>query len=779
MEAASRKWVPLRRAAAAAGPPARNSRLELLQRASAPARADPWAAPPLLDGAPAALHPATPHPPAHGLVCTTALLCLLLLALFFLVAFVEKRAEVRREGGAGAVPDAGGSRLSPCERPACVLASARLLQRLDPTADPCSDFYQFSCGNYLRSQEVPDDSFHRSMLQEMQEEILAVIKKLIDQPPSDDENEAIRKARKLYASCMDRNFRTSHYKQYEDLPVFSLLSDGELGPWPLLRRAHWDASNFSLHKLLGELAIYQVHTLFEVYVTPDEKNASQYTLQFYKGQPAIETAYYLNASHPDYVRYLRSYRRLLREAVLLLTQGNQDSLHDSEEMLQFEAQFANVTENSKCYTPSFNGTEENVDDSGRMTMEELQEFAPELDWLGMLNHTLYKLEVELPVPLPDMTISFRCRGFLPELARLLESADPRTVSNYLIWRFLFKYMPYLGNKFLQIWMEFRKDVPDMNEDKLYLSRWKQCANIVNEGLGLAVGSLYIKSPYSQDVEERLESMGNKIGYPKYIEDPEALAAEYDELMIMDGNFLQNMLTLKKHEVWKELRKLTRPVDKAKEWLIQPLVVNAFHNPTMNEIIFPLGILRHPMFNPDYPMYLNFANIGIVIGHEITHGFDNHGRRYDKSGNMTNWWSEDMTARFREKATCFAEQYSEFPLEMVGKNVDGNETLGDNICDNAGLRHSWLAYKDWVRDHGPEPPLPGLPYTVDELFFITYGQIWCEVLNKEGYEQYTRDMHSPGRYRTLGVLQNSNDFAEVFNCPLESPMNPSHKCRLWS
>ncbi|KAF4519816.1 hypothetical protein B566_EDAN006830 [Ephemera danica] len=274
-------------------------------------------------------------------------------------------------------------------------------------------------------------------------------------------------------------------------------------------------------------------------------------------------------------------------------------------------------------------------------------------------------------------------------------------------------------------------------------------------------------------------MGNKVGYPKYIEDPEALAAEYEELTLSDGNFLQNMLTLKKHEVWKELRKLTRPVDKAKEWLIQPLVVNAFNNPTTNEIIFPLGILRHPMFNLEYPMYLNFANIGIVIGHEITHGFDNHGKKYDKNGNMTNWFTEEMTAKFRERATCFAEQYSEFPLEMVGKNVDGNETLGDNICDNAGLRHSWLAYQEWQRDHGQEPSLPGVPYTVDEMFFITYGQIWCEVLNKEGYEQYTRDMHSPGRYRTLGVLQNNADFAKTFQCPVGSPMNPQHKCRLWN
>ncbi|XP_059472618.1 neprilysin-1-like [Neocloeon triangulifer] len=700
-----------------------------------------------------------------------------------------------------------------CEQPACVLAAARMLQRMDLHADPCHDFYQFSCGNYLRSQEVPDDNFHRSMLQEMQEEVLAVIKKLIEQPSADDENEAIKKARKLYASCMDRNFRTSHYKQYEDLPVFALLSAGQLGMWPLLRKAPWDPKEFQLHRLLGELSVYQVHTLLEMYVTPDEKNASQYMLQFYKGQPAIETAYYLNASNPDYVRYLRSYRRLLRESVLLLTQGNQDSLKDAEDILQFESSFANVTENTKCAPLLANGTEDpNADELGRMTLFELQEAAPELEWPAMLTHTLNRLDVELPVPLSELIISFRCRGYLADLARLLETADSRTVANYLIWRFLFKFMPYLGNKFLQIWIEFRKDVPDANEDKLYLSRWKQCANIVNEGLGLAVGNLYVRSPYFQAVDkkalkmikylkkafrsvineedwleeakkkeviEKLDSMGNKVGYPKHIEDPVALEAEYKELNLSDGNFLQNMLILKKHEVWKELRKLTRPVDKAKEWLIQPLTVNAFHNPTTNEIIFPLGILRHPMFNLDYPMYLNFANIGVVIGHEITHGFDNHGKKYDKNGNMTNWFTEEMTARFRDRAICFAEQYSEFPLEMVGKNVDGNETLGDNICDNAGLKHSWLAYKEWVQDHEPEHGLPGIPFSVDEIFFINYGQIWCEVLNKEGFEQYTRDMHSPGRYRTMGVLQNNDDFARTFRCPVGSPMNPHHKCRLWS
>ncbi|ODM97140.1 Endothelin-converting enzyme 1 [Orchesella cincta] len=198
------------------------------------------------------------------------------------------------------------------------------------------------------------------------------------------------------------------------------------------------------------------------------------------------------------------------------------------------------------------------------------------------------------------------------------------------------------------------------------------------------------------------------------------------------------------------------------------------------MIIPLGILRYPMFVEEYPMYLNFANLGVVISHEITHGFDHQGRHYDKDGNFTTtWWPDDVVSAFKTQAICFADQYGKFEMPMVETNVDGNETLADNVCDNAALRISWLGYQLWMEDFGSEQKLPGVDYTISQVFYTLYAQIWCEVLSKEGILQYIGDSHAPGQFRTWGVAQNNKHFGEVFQCPVGSPMNPKDKCVLWS
>uniref|UniRef100_T1ISF1 Peptidase M13 C-terminal domain-containing protein n=1 Tax=Strigamia maritima TaxID=126957 RepID=T1ISF1_STRMM len=156
-----------------------------------------------------------------------------------------------------------------------------------------------------------------------------------------------------------------------------------------------------------------------------------------------------------------------------------------------------------------------------------------------------------------------------------------------------------------------------------------------------------------------------------------------------------------------------------------------------------------------------------------------GRRFDKYGNLTQWWPEDTIEKFNRQAACFVEQYSTYQLGESGLNVNGNDTLGDNICDNAGLHHAYAAYVDWIKKNGQEKGLPGLDYNPEQLFFISYAQIWCEIVSKEGYDKYSKDIHTPGQYRTIGVLSNSKEFSNVFNCLDGVPMNPEKKCQLWA
>ncbi|CAH1248353.1 ECE1 [Branchiostoma lanceolatum] len=218
------------------------------------------------------------------------------------------------------------------------------------------------------------------------------------------------------------------------------------------------------------------------------------------------------------------------------------------------------------------------------------------------------------------------------------------------------------------------------------------------------------------------------------------------------------------------------------WITVPTVVNAFYSPSGNSISFPAGILRSPFYDGDYPWYLNFGGIGAVIGHEITHGFDDSGRQFDKNGNLEHWWNQEITDSFKEKAQCMIDQYSNYVDPETGDlklNVSGRLTAGENIADNGGLKQTFRGYKKWAAANGPEPMLPGLPLSPEQLLFVNFGQTWCAKANQQTAQRLLfTDSHSPGRFRVIGTLSNSRDFAEVFSCPAGSPMNPHGKCTVW-
>uniref|UniRef100_A0A182UDR1 Peptidase M13 C-terminal domain-containing protein n=1 Tax=Anopheles melas TaxID=34690 RepID=A0A182UDR1_9DIPT len=250
------------------------------------------------------------------------------------------------------------------------------------------------------------------------------------------------------------------------------------------------------------------------------------------------------------------------------------------------------------------------------------------------------------------------------------------------------------------------------------------------------------------------------------------------LTIHGGLFLENILSILRWEAERNLQLLRKPVDKNK-WATEPAVVNAFYNPNKNDIVFPAGILQPLFYSQNFPKSLNYGGIGVVIGHEITHGFDDKGRQFDKDGNMMQWWNNATIKTFRERAQCIIDQYSRYKIDEVGLYMDGRMTQGENIADNGGLKQSYRAYRKWVSQHGSEPDLPGLNMTHDQLFFLNYAQIWCGSMRPEdALTKIRSSVHSPGIIRVIGPLSNSRDFAEAYRCPLGSPMNPVSKCSVW-
>jgi len=278
-------------------------------------------------------------------------------------------------------------------------------------------------------------------------------------------------------------------------------------------------------------------------------------------------------------------------------------------------------------------------------------------------------------------------------------------------------------------------------------------------------------------EDKADAVVNMIGFPDYIKDPQKLKEKYDGLNIKPMDYFQNKRNSDDFQQTKTLKRLREPVDKHK-WYMTPFTVNAYYSPSRNQIVFPAGILQAPYYDKKFPKVVNFGGIGSVVGHELSHGFDNSGRMYDKYGNYgVMWWTNRSVEQYKARSDCMVHQYSKF--SYFNKHVKGKVTLGENIADNGGLKAAYNAYKEWESKNGAEPPLPLLNMTADQTFFLAFAQNWCADIRKEvAIVRLDDDPHSPNKFRVLGSLANLEAFAKAFKCPSGSKMNPPNKCHIW-
>lgn len=285
------------------------------------------------------------------------------------------------------------------------------------------------------------------------------------------------------------------------------------------------------------------------------------------------------------------------------------------------------------------------------------------------------------------------------------------------------------------------------------------------------------------VMEKADAMHDEVGFPRYLVEQEKFKKrfkKYDHVEIKSDSLFKNRIAILKMAHQRMLKKLRKPVDK-EEWPMDPQTINAMYSFNENEIIIPAGILQPPFFYAKgSPRSLSFGAIGSILGHELTHGFDNTGRKFNKNGELTaQWWSQDSLDGFNAKAKCVENQYSMYKVRDKYP-INGKLTLGENIADNGGFKASFMAYKNWLHKNGQEAwRLPGINFTSEQLFFIGFGQAYCS--NSRPTEQYLAtlsDRHSEEKFRVIGTLSNSYDFAKAFKCKPNQPMNPTSKCAVW-
>jgi len=391
--------------------------------------------------------------------------------------------------------------------------------------------------------------------------------------------------------------------------------------------------------------------------------------------------------------------------------------------------------------------------------------------------------------------------FFKDVNGLLDTESLDALKIYVTWHLLDSAAPWLSKPWVDDNFKMRQFLTGQAQNQ---ERWKRCVDETDGGLGEALGQKYIEVAFGADSKQRmlrmvdaleksldqdiaglawmtddtkkqakikLQAIRNKIGYPDVWRDYSSLKVERSDLM-------GNILRANEFETRRRIAKISKPLDR-KEWNMTPPTVNAYYSGSYNEIVFPAGILQPPFFDKTMDDAVNMGGIGVVIGHELTHGFDDQGRKFDPQGNLRDWWTEQDGKEFEKRASCIADEYGSF-VAVDDLKLNGRLTLGENTADNGGARIALMALREMIAaDKSGKTGEKIDGYTPEQRFFLGFGRVWCEKRRPElSRTLVNTDPHSPGRYRVNGVVQNMPEFQQAWGCKVGQAMVRENACRVW-
>uniref|UniRef100_A0A1A8U3N3 Endothelin converting enzyme-like 1 n=1 Tax=Nothobranchius furzeri TaxID=105023 RepID=A0A1A8U3N3_NOTFU len=684
-----------------------------------------------------------------------------------------------------------------CQRKRTLLRAARFVQaNIDPTIQPCRDFYSFACGGWLRRHGIPEDKLSYGIITAIGEHNEEKLQQLLQEPiRRPGPNSAERKVKEFYRSCVN----IQEIDKLGSNPMTEVLDS--CGGWDLVGAppgaAGWEREGAPLRPDFNELlyrtqGVYSTAVFFSLTVNVDDKNSSRNAIRVdQEGLTLPERSLYLGQDE-DSVKILAAYKALMERLLSML--GAHNATQKSKEIIQLETRLANITvseydDQRKDISTMYN----------RITLRQLQRIAPSLHWKRLLDRIFHDNFSE------DEEIVVLATDYIQKVSDIIKTTSKRVVHNYMLWRIVAALSEHLSTAFRSTIHEFSREI-DGTEQQLELGRL--CLTQANKHFGMALGALFVQQHFSSQskakVQELVEDVKHSLdlrlleldwmdeatkdaaraklkhmmvmtGYPDFLLKPELIDQEYG-FEVNEKTYFKNILNSIKFNIKLSVKKIHEEVDKT-AWLLPPQALNAYYLPNKNQMVFPAGILQPTLYNPEFPQSLNYGGIGAIIGHELTHGYDDWGGQYDRHGNLKQWWTEDSYRKFQKKAECIVKLYDNFTV--YNQRVNGRLTLGENIADMGGLKLSYYAYQKWVREHGPERPLPGLKYTHEQLLFIAFAQNWCMKRRSQSiYLQLLTDKHAPEHYRVIGSVSQFDEFSRVFHCPKGSPMNPTDKCSVW-
>lgn len=644
---------------------------------------------------------------------------------------------------------------------------------LDLAADPCTDFYQYACGGWMAKTEIPADRplYSRGFVAIL-ERNEALLRTILDEAAAQKLPPGTPFATQLgdyYATCTDEAALE------KALPEVKKVMD-QVGSVK-------DAK--SLAQQVGTLHAMGFNAFFSVSAIQDLKNSTEVIAMFDQGGLGLpDRDYYFDDDKKD-VR--NDYKSHVESTFGLLGIEAKQCQRMADMVFSVESRLAKVSQTrverrdpQKLYN--------RVDRAG------LEAQAKEFPWAVYLAALGAK---ELTA------INVNSVPYFVELAAIAKDTSPELLNTYLKWVVLRSAIPALPKVFQD--ESFRYNAKALTGAKADRPRWKKCVAWADGDLGEALGREFVRRSFGEDGKARTSAMiealqksfeknlegltwfddatrasavgkvrrmvgNNKIGYPSVWRD-------YSSLTTSRASFFANSIAANRFEVRRQLAKVGKPVDRT-EWLMPPSIVNAYYEPQKNEIVFPAGILQPPFFNREASDAVNFGSMGMVVGHEITHGFDDEGRKFDVDGNLKDWWSPEVGKKFVERAACVERQYDGY-VAIGDVKVKGALTLGENIADLGGLKLAHAAMERWYADK------PGadeqLRYSRSQQFFLGFAQSWCtKVRDETAKVRAATDPHAPPVWRVRGPLGNLDAFQSAFQCPAQAKMirSGADRCVVW-